>query len=122
MSYIKSLRVVYGDSTNAVSGEDINKSFGGGYVYLVPSYAVSASDAATAFSITITSMEDLNADDLSKGDAKHDQFVYLNAHYSLSDGQPITRVSLSEQEEGDGHTMDLNHDRHGRFLYLNWWY
>jgi hypothetical protein len=29
MQYIQSLRVVYKDDTNAVSGEDINKGFGG---------------------------------------------------------------------------------------------
>lgn len=67
-------------------------------------------------------MEDLNADDLCKGDARHERFVYLNAHYSLSNGSPIKRVSLSEKKEGDKYTMNLNEDRGGRCLYLNWWY
>ncbi|PPQ65109.1 hypothetical protein CVT24_003070 [Panaeolus cyanescens] len=122
MSYIKSLRVVYGDNRKAVSGEDINKGFGGEYSYLVPVYTENPSEAATAFSITITSMEELNADDLCKGDGKHERFVYLNAHYSLSNGPPIKRLSLSEKEEGIGYTIDLNKGRGGRFLYLNWWY
>ncbi|KAN0074129.1 hypothetical protein V8E54_008066 [Elaphomyces granulatus] len=38
MSYVSGLKVVYGDSSNAVDGEYINKDFGGDYVYLVAKY------------------------------------------------------------------------------------
>lgn len=69
-------------------------------------------------------VEDLDADDISKGDGK-DLYRYIHAHYRPNGdwaNKAIEKVYLTEEPMGDGHTADLNKDRGGRFLYLCWTY
>ncbi|KAL4067473.1 hypothetical protein V8B97DRAFT_1918959 [Scleroderma yunnanense] len=122
VNYVRTVEVVYGDSSGSLGEEDINKGFGGQYVYLKPKYTFSRNDAARGFSFHTTYVEDLCANDLSKGDGK-DLYRYIHAHYRPNgDGRPIGQVYLSTIEDGDGHTADLNRDRGGRYLYLCWKY
>lgn len=125
MSYVSRVEVVYGDSSNAIDGQDINSGFGGQYVYLVAKYTFSRAEAALGFSLHTSYIEDLNGNDLSKGDGR-DLYRYIHTHYrpgGPSGGyRPVEKVYLSESPMGHGHTDDLNKDRGGRFLYLCWTY
>ncbi|KAI9452409.1 hypothetical protein BJY52DRAFT_1292942 [Lactarius psammicola] len=125
MKYITRVEVVYGDSSNAIDGEDINKGFGGEDVYLVPKYTTSRAEAALGFSFHSSYVKDLNAADISKGDGR-ELYRYIHTHYrpgGPSGGyRPVGRVYLRESPMGDGHTDDLNKHRGGRDLYLCWTY
>ncbi|KAK0186213.1 hypothetical protein F5146DRAFT_1069856 [Armillaria mellea] len=128
MLYVQSVEVVYGDSSGSLGDQDINKGFGGQYVYLVPKYTPNRSEAARAFSFHTTDVEDMCADDLSKGDGLA-LFRYLHAHYRPNDDDwrpPIRNVWLTEEKtpsrDENGRTDDLNKDRGGRFLFLCWAY
>lgn len=144
MKYVSRVEVVYGDNTNAIDGEDINKGFGSKlidvlhinsslilivylvsteYVYLVAKYTEDSSKAASGFSVHTTYVEDLDANDIAKGDGL-DLYRYIHNHYYYenSDMPLVGSVYLKEDVMGDGHTDDLNKDRGGRFLYLCWTY
>lgn len=144
MSYIRTVDIVYGDSTNAIDGQDVNKGFGGTktfrlifvsltngllassspgqYVYLVPRYTADKKKACCGFSLFTSYNEDLTANDMAKGDGK-DLYRYLHVHYDVAGNhRTVGKVYLKEETMGDGHTDDLNKDRGGRFLYLCWEY
>ncbi|KAG8712767.1 hypothetical protein FRC08_014114 [Ceratobasidium sp. 394] len=122
MNFIQRLEVVYEHTNNAVDGEDINKGFGGEYIYLVPRYTSNPKEAARGFSVVTSVQEDWCATDISTGDGRA-LYRYIQAHYRPEgDGRPITSVHLQEQLMGDGHTGDLNKGRGGRYLYLCWKY
>ncbi|KAH8149536.1 uncharacterized protein LAJ45_06164 [Morchella importuna] len=123
MRYISSVEVVYGDGSEAIDKQDINKGFGGEYVYLVPRYTTDRSKAASGFSVHTSFIEDLEANDISKGDGST-LYRYIHTHYYLnnSDMRVVSSVHLREEEMGDGNTGNLNKDRGGRFLYLCWKY
>ncbi|KIY51637.1 hypothetical protein FISHEDRAFT_56548 [Fistulina hepatica ATCC 64428] len=124
MSYIRAVEIVYGDSNDSIGGQDINKGFGGEYVYLVPKYVVQRKFAACGFSLHTSYVEDLNANDISRGDGK-ELYRYIHSHYKPGGprgGKAVGDVWLSEEQEGQGCTDDLNKDRGGRLLYLCWNY
>ncbi|KAH0604005.1 uncharacterized protein H6S33_007036 [Morchella sextelata] len=123
MKYVCGIDVVYGDSSNAIDGEDINKGFGGQYVYLVPRYTTHRNKAASGFSLYTSYIEDWCANDISKGDGL-ETFRYINTHYYLNNSnmRVVGSVYLREKEMGDGNTDDLNKDRGGRYLFLCWKY
>ncbi|RYP25855.1 hypothetical protein DL767_008246 [Monosporascus sp. MG133] len=123
MSYVRTLEVVYDDSAGAVDKEDINKGYGGQYVYLRPQYTSNRNEAACGFSLYTTYVEDLCANDISKGDG-HDLYRYINVYHKLDNEgtRVIGSVYLREERMGDGQTDDLNKDRGGRDLYLCWKY
>jgi hypothetical protein len=95
----------------------------GSYVYLVAKYTDDRNQAACGFSLFTTYVEDLCANDISKGDGK-ELFRYIHVHYhpNNSGQQVVGSVYLKEEKLYDGHTDDLNKDRGGRYLYLCWDY
>ncbi|KAI1390597.1 uncharacterized protein F4822DRAFT_426445 [Hypoxylon trugodes] len=123
MSYIRTLEVVYDDRRGAVDGEDINKGFGGEYVYLRPHYTSNRDEAACGFSLYTTYVEDLCATSISKGDGR-DLHRYINVYHKLDNEKTrvVRSVYLREKKMGDAQTDDLNRGRKGRYLYLCWKY
>lgn len=87
----------------------------------MPKYTGDRREAACAFSLHTSYIEDLCANDISKGDGK-DLYRYIQAHYHPdNEGKKVVKsVTLNESQVGDGQTADLNKDRGGRYLYLCW--
>ncbi|EUC58377.1 hypothetical protein RSOL_250110 [Rhizoctonia solani AG-3 Rhs1AP] len=123
MNYVAGLSVRYGDKDGTIDGEDINKGFGGLYVYLTEYRTASRAGAARGFELAMSSTEDssASANDISKGDGLQ-YFRYIKTIYSPTGANcPVRSVHLRESFDGfDGHTEDLNKGRGGRFLYLCW--
>lgn len=88
------------------------------FVYLRANYTFQRAEAATEFSMYATTIQDLSADDMSKGD-RLEWYRYLHTHHTFC-GQPITEVFFSDRQLGRGRTGDLNERRGGRKLYLCW--
>jgi len=119
--YISGLHVTYtwGDA-NVPQGhlaEDINKGFGGAYVWLEPIYTDNADEAASGFHFWHQSTKDEDYDDLAKGAGGDWRYIK-----SLHDGEgKVTGVHLTEDNTKYEHcTEDLNRKRGGRYLYLCW--
>jgi len=107
--------------------EDINKGFGGEYVWLKPIRTNDSSRAASAFRFYKTPTRNDDYDDLAKGTGG--EYRYLER---VQDGkQYITSIELISIEKltagilqeyfgRDGWTSNLNEGRGGRVLYLGW--
>lgn len=105
-------------------GQGYLQIFPGEYSYIVEEYNYRRSEAASAFGVEITRINDFHAADISKGDGKT-FYRYLHAFYTYGGLGAVVRVWLSRIEdttEGDGRTDDLNRGRKGDYLYLCWEY
>ncbi|KAK1230040.1 hypothetical protein PQX77_006856 [Marasmius sp. AFHP31] len=130
--YIKTVSITYGYKFRS---QDITRGMGGSqslaipyhphrhripgkHSYIKPEYTNNRSEAASAFIVETTKIEDLHAADLSK----EPYFRYLHAFYTYGGSAAIAKVWLSTTTEGDGRTEDINRGRGGRSLYLCWEY
>lgn len=117
---MKDIEVVYGHAFSTdrhTLPQDINKGYQGSYVYLKPIFTTNRNEAATKFKLKI-GIFSLPHRDLAKGAGG--AYRYLLPVNDIAVNKKITRIWLSENQEGDGYTSDINKNRGGRFLYLNW--
>ncbi len=99
--------------------EDINKGFGGDYVWLRPIYTYNSSEAANCFHVEIYDHQRYHSmGDLARGSGG--AYRYLVQANSGNCSDKIRDVWLSDFQNGRGFTKDINEGRGGRYLYLNW--
>lgn len=120
--WVKDIDVIYGNSKTDYTGEhtlpqDINKGFQGKYVFLRPTFTTNRMEAATKFNLLIESLP-LSHRDLALGSGG--AYRYILPVNDINVTRKISRIWLSEREEGDGYTGDINRGRGGRYLFLNW--
>mmetsp|Transcript_26962 Transcript_26962/g.29398 ORF Transcript_26962/g.29398 Transcript_26962/m.29398 type:complete len:302 (-) Transcript_26962:68-973(-) len=133
--FVQRLDVVYGDSPSQmppssvqeVSGQsnDINKGFGGKYVWLQVVWTKELSDAATGFLFIKQSGEDKRYQDLAKGAGGDYRYLIPlaqpNYNFRLREVKLFRGDKEITQFPGyDGHTTDINAGRGGTYLYLAW--
>ncbi|KZO91091.1 hypothetical protein CALVIDRAFT_542142 [Calocera viscosa TUFC12733] len=109
-------------------GADINKGFGGKYVWLIPHYTREESHGSTSWAIMITNIVQSGRADLAKGAGGY--FRYLDRYSVREKAERIREVYLIRGKEHleeaktkgwiSGHTDDINRDRGGDYLYLVW--
>ena len=128
--YVRGIDVISQDKRGAPAGylkEDVNKGFGGKYVYIKPIFTEDKLSGSSGFNLVITNNENNNpvAKDLSKGagDLGAGQFRYIVPRYD-DDSRKVTEIKLVENLNNDFNscTSDINKGRGGRELYLCWRY
>ncbi len=98
--------------------EDINKGYGGDYVWLRPIYTYKSSEAVNYFHVEIYNHQRYETiGDLARGAGG--AYRYLVPSNSGC-GDKIRDVWLSDLQNGRGFTKDINKGRGGRYLFLNW--
>ncbi|KAJ3506902.1 hypothetical protein NLJ89_g6603 [Agrocybe chaxingu] len=114
-TFVSGVNVAYGDMPSeeprgAVTelrgkGGDINKDFGGSYVWIVPIYKTDARNACTDLQILIQDDRDARYDDLARGpgDFEHPPAQIIQPNFISSLWLP-----------------DINKDWKGSYLYLVW--
>ncbi|KAK7032625.1 hypothetical protein VNI00_012888 [Paramarasmius palmivorus] len=106
------------------ASNDINKGFGGEFVYLIPSYTDDASKAATSFKIVIQGTTDPLRKDMAKGAGGDYRYVIpvQGPQAKVTEAQLIRSESaLQHPPSGySGITSDINKGRQGDFLYIIW--
>ncbi|KAK4675722.1 hypothetical protein QC764_0081030 [Podospora pseudoanserina] len=118
-----------GDSINEINGQsaDINKGFGGEYVWLVPKRAPRPKMMVDNFWTDIRGSPDGNRnDDLAKGAGG--DYRYFSWSNNMDATHFVTDVALwrtgdaqhSPPDGWDSMTGDINKDRGGDYLYLVW--
>ncbi|KAG6867895.1 hypothetical protein C0993_009741 [Termitomyces sp. T159_Od127] len=135
------LEVVYGEQATDAPGDrirdwyngsdDINRSFGGKYVWLVPEWTTQVSQALTNVDLVIQGQADTRYDDLAKGAGGN--YRYLIPVRRSNQKLFISALTLARSEDAlndipeqiwrslpQGATNDINKGRHGDFLYLVW--
>ncbi|KAI0972087.1 hypothetical protein F4678DRAFT_431114 [Xylaria arbuscula] len=137
-SYVSGVKVVYGDAPDDHIVEinegipDINHTFGGEYVWLVPEWTDDRDKAATFFEVSITGSSQAGRDDLAKGAGG--DYRYLIPRVDVHLENKIKRLALyrkpnsqgpvhSSDIEGRGYTdfsTDINAGRGGDYLHLIW--
>ncbi|PLB44202.1 hypothetical protein P170DRAFT_392296 [Aspergillus steynii IBT 23096] len=108
---------------------DVNKGYGGDYVWLVPVWTTQVEDAASNVQVVIQESEEEGHDDLASGAGG--DYRYLLPQPQENNSNKITDVQLYRSEDslssdalGDmgfqGMSSDINKDRDGDYLYLLW--
>lgn len=119
--WVKDIDVLYEsfDYTDLYSTlhQDTNNRFQGRYLYLKPIFTENRSEAASRFKLK-NKLFPLQHRDLAKGTRGTNR--YLKPVIDKNVNRKITRIWMSEQQEGDGHTDDINRGKDGRSLFLNW--
>ena len=130
LGYVSGIDVITQDLREAPTGyleEDVNKGFGGKYVYIKPIFTKDKSTASSGFNLVITDSENNNpvAKDVSKGagDLGAGQFRYIIPRYD-DNVHKVKEIKLVESLNNDFNscTQDINKGRGGRELYLCWRY
>ncbi|KAI0262621.1 hypothetical protein BC834DRAFT_890984 [Gloeopeniophorella convolvens] len=136
--WLVGLDVVYTSNTSSApsdrvrelygGAEDINKGFGGDYVWLVPIWSTETSKAISSFDLVIQGESDGNYKDLARG--SKGEWRYLIPVRSQDTNSYIIDVRLIRRDSGassppsdsgyTGQTGDINRDRKGDWLYLVW--
>lgn len=134
--FVERFDVIYGDSPSQVppssvqandgQSNDINKGFGGKYVWLQVVWTSDINKAVTGFHFVKQSGEDPHYQDLAKGAGG--DYRYLIPLKQPNYNFRLTQVKLfrSDKEITQfpagyvGHTTDINAGRGGTFLYLAW--
>lgn len=136
--FIQKLEVVYGNLPSEVpqnvveevsnQSPDINKGYGGDYVWLVPAWTTDAKKAATTFQFIKQSVPDPNRpnEDLARGAGDSYRYLIPLIDYP-HDTKRIVEVKLFRSSNPidsfpnfDNHTTDINEGRKGDYLYLAW--
>ena len=130
LEYVSGIDVISQDVGGAPEGyleEDVNKGFGGKYVYIKPIITEDKLSASSGFNLVITNNENNNpvAKDVSKGagDLGAGQFRYIVPRYD-DNVLKVKEIKLVESLNNDFNscTQDINKGRGGRELYLCWRY
>lgn len=136
--FIEKLEVVYGNLPSQLpqnvveelsnQSPDINKGYGGDYVWLVPVWTTDAKKAATSFQFIKQDQPDPDRtnEDLARGAGG--SYRYLIPLIDLPDDtKRIVEVNLVRSSKPidafpdfDNHTTDINEGRKGDYLYLGW--
>ena len=128
--YVSGIDVVNQDDRGAPEGyleEDVNKGFGGKYVYIKPVFTDDILLGSSGFKLIISENENNNpiAKDLSigAGDLGAGRFRYIVPRFNDGD-RKVTEIKLVEDLNNDFNscTQDINKGRGGRELYLCWKY
>ncbi|KAI0260945.1 hypothetical protein BC834DRAFT_898168 [Gloeopeniophorella convolvens] len=106
--------------------DDINKGFGGEYVWLVPIWSTDTKQALSGFDLAIQGMPDARFSDLAKGAGG--DWRYLIPARAPGAGAFITDVRLVRRDSWagsppagyTGQSGDINRGRKGDWLYLVW--
>ncbi|KAK7461489.1 hypothetical protein VKT23_008663 [Stygiomarasmius scandens] len=135
--YVSAVQVVYGTEgymapPNRIKeaqgrSDDINATFGGKYVWLVPEYTSDKDKALTGIGFVMSDSANSNYNDLAAGAGG--KYRYLIPEVDASKSQKIGKLDLWRLGDGNtdgigskGRTGDLNKDRKGDYLYLGWDY
>jgi len=118
--YVKRIDVEYCEQCpDYCLREDINKGYGGDYVWLRPIYTYNSSEGANSFHVEIYDHKHYDKiEDLARGAGG--AYRYLVPSHSGNCCDKIRDVWLSDFQNGRGFTKDINEGRGGRYLYLNW--
>jgi hypothetical protein len=110
-----------------VSGKspDINKKFGGKYIYIRPFLTMDRSKAICSVTVLITKTEDKSRVNLATGAKGDFRYVDVNRDANLP---PVTMLLLFRSDKKqrepppgfNGMSGDINRGRGGDFLYLIW--
>lgn len=117
-----------GDVTN-MAGGDINRGFGGKFIYLQPLWTKHSAAAVGDISVRTSGSfpqwaKKRGLTDLAKGAGG--DFRFLDVKHGAGFESGITEITLWEKRlyaiphGWDGMTQDINKGRGGRFLYLVW--
>ena len=106
-------------------GDDINKDFGGEYVYIVPIYTNDPTEALTSVSIAIQGKSSSHFKDLAKGAGGDFRYIVPNRQSGANGFITNPRLMRSQSAVSNfggfsGHTTDINKGRGGTFLYIVW--
>ncbi|KAI1262239.1 hypothetical protein F5Y18DRAFT_399055 [Xylariaceae sp. FL1019] len=111
-----------------ISGQsaDINKGYGGSYVWLIPRNATTPGSMVDNVWIDITSTQAPDRHDIAKGAGG--DYRYMAWSNNTREGRFITDISFWRCSNGQnsppdgwqGMTKDINDGRGGDFLYLIW--
>ncbi|KAG6872773.1 hypothetical protein C0995_006693 [Termitomyces sp. Mi166 len=139
--FISGMTVVYADRASDAPGDrvrdwfggsdDINYSFGGKYVWLVPQWTTQVSQALTNFDLVIQGEEDPRYDDLAKGAGgdyrylipviRSNQQLFISELTLARSADPMNDLpSIIWSSLPQGATGDINKGREGDYLYLVW--
>lgn len=108
---------------------DVNKGFGGDYVWLVPVWTTQVDEAASNVQVVMQKSEEDDRDDLASGAGGKYRYLFPQVQDNNSD--KITDVQLYRSEDSldsdaladmgfQGMSSDINEDRDGDYLYLLW--
>jgi|EP01040_Poterioochromonas_malhamensis_P006833 hypothetical protein len=133
--FVQRLDVIYGDNPSQMppssvqenygQSNDINKGFGGKYVWLQVVWTPDINQAVTGYHFIKQSDEDKRYQDLAKGAGG--DYRYLLPLKQPNYNFRLTEVKLFRSDKEilqfpgyDGHTTDINGGRGKSFLYLAW--
>ncbi|KAG6886397.1 hypothetical protein C0995_008168, partial [Termitomyces sp. Mi166 len=140
--FIKGFRIVYSDQPSDApadrirewfkGSDDINDTFGGKYVWMVPETTTDVSQALTGFDLFIQGNNDPRYSDLAAGAGG--SYRYLVPVKQSHSNMYISEVTLVRSKEDilsslsdliwndlpTGYTNDINKGRGGGYLYLVW--
>ncbi|KAJ3559522.1 hypothetical protein NM688_g295 [Phlebia brevispora] len=134
--YVSGITVKYGSmlsqepsltvNTIGANGDDINKGFGGSFVWIENTTTNNFADACTSFEIVVQSDADSNLQDLAKGAGGDYRYVLPLGDIANPNKITETRLLRSDQATTNppagyqGISTDINRDRGGDFLYIIW--
>ncbi|KAJ3559521.1 hypothetical protein NM688_g294 [Phlebia brevispora] len=108
------------------AGDDIDKGFGGSFVWITPQYNSYLSNACTSFKVVIQDSEMSGAKDLAQGAGG--AYRYLTPVHDRSASSKIIDLGLLRSQSAvssppapyTGMTSNINEGRGGDYLYLIW--
>eukprot|EP01040_Poterioochromonas_malhamensis_P007445 gene7445-8030_t len=135
--YVQKFQVIYGNQPSQIPSNvvqefslqdpDINRGYGGNYVWLEAVWTAEVNQAATAFQFVKQGDADPNRpnEDLARGAGG--SYRYLIPLIQPGFDKRIVEVKLFRSSDVirdfpgfDGHTTDINEGRKGDYLYLGW--